>query len=201
MCALKLIFLSLNILVFLIQANSVVPLGFESWLFSFLFFNDENKVCFFSRQQAEWLYRESALLNSAHLEMFSCLSHFGFGLSEPFMVSQSRGGGLFISHPRPTPAMLHSSFLDLLGSESAFCVLYKFWEESKNKRIWGLMEGLENRWNGKEKEAFLKTSFQKTLVTASSSFFQTFLGHGVFHKGPDPPFHPHRVCCSWVVWD
>ena len=54
-------------------------------------------------------------------------------------------------------ATLKSIPIFLTYEERSTSVFFSCWnsgEGSKNKRLWGLMEGLENRWNGKEKEAF-----------------------------------------------
>lgn len=72
------------------------------------------------------------------------------------------------------------------GSKSVFFLL-KFWGKGARTRDSGLMEGLENRWNGKEKEAF-KTSFQKTPVNCLWLIFPAFpLGRLSFTKARIPP--------------
>lgn len=55
-------------------------------------------------------------------------------------------------------------------------------------------------WEGKG--GLLKTSFQKTPVTASGSFFQPFLWEGFFHKSTESPLSSERTDAFWVVvWE
>lgn len=74
------------------------------------------------------------------------------------MVSVCLGkvGGLLIFLLRLALAILRSIpiFLTLKEVRVSFVSCLSSGEGSENKRLRGLMEGLENRWNGKEKEAF-----------------------------------------------
>lgn len=55
-------------------------------------------------------------------------------------------------------------------------------------------------WEGKG--GLLKTTFQKTPVTASGSFFQPSLWEGFFHKGTEFSSNADKTVAFWVgLWE
>lgn len=72
------------------------------------------------------------------------------------LVCLGKVGGLLIFFFRFVLVIFRFILIFLIFKEVrvffVFCL--SFGEGSENKRFRGLMEGLENRWNGKEKEVF-----------------------------------------------
>jgi hypothetical protein len=72
-------------------------------------------------------------------------------------------------------------------------------DRSKRERLWGLMEGLESRRNGKGKRPF-KPTFQRVPGYCFGLIFPFCYWEGFFHRGTDPPSETATVC-FWVVWE